>query len=439
MIAKLISSLMALTAIAELAFYAFKSRDTTFILGPAFSNIGRIDHFTDLQVVTLNGASCPIPLELIYDRGCYFNQTNIPRLFIGLARLLGVNKDSTIWAGFILGTFAIAAILCAYILYLHQWRLVLATGVALSLYPFRLALERGNIDLIILIILILAGLLAAARPPTILKTSLITGLFVLGSMGKLYPLLLTPLLILNYKEVLRGRYSFLSIAIPLIIASTSFFILLPDVHAMLRESYKDVAGGLSYGLATLVEPTLGGFGLLGLKLAIIALIAASSFSSIDVFGHQSLAADVSGSLASAKTSERLGGILFIIGATLLVSTYLIFINGIYRISVPFILILPAIIHAIQISSPPEASAGKPALGHQDNAGILFLLLVLFSIGIAGYRPYATGSNLQHYTNLFLNLILIPTAVGTVGSALALVFLRQKTTNADLGGRRFTQA
>ena len=439
MIAKLISSLMALTAIAELAFYAFKSRDTTFILGPAFSNIGRIDHFTDLQVVTLNGASCPIPLELIYDRGCYFNQTNIPRLFIGLARLLGVNKDSTIWAGFILGTFAIAAILCAYILYLNQWRLVLATGVALSLYPFRLALERGNIDLIILIILILAGLLAAARPPTILKTSLLTGLFVLGSMGKLYPLLLTPLLILNYKEVLRGRYSFLSIAIPLIIASTSFFILLPDVHAMLRESYKDVAGGLSYGLATLVEPTLGGFGLLGLKLAIIALIAASSFSSIDVFGHQSLAADVSGSLASAKTSERLGGILFIIGATLLVSTYLIFINGIYRISVPFILILPAIIHAIQISSPPEASSGKPALGHQDNAGILFLLLVLFSIGIAGYRPYATGSNLQHYTNLFLNLILIPTAVGTVGSALALVFLRQKTTNADLGGRRFTQA
>jgi hypothetical protein len=122
-----------------------------------------------------------------------------------------------------------------------------------------------------------------------------------------------------------------------------------------------------------------------------------------------------------------------------VSTYLIFINGIYRISVPFILILPAIIHAIQISSPPEASAGKPASGHKDNAGILFLLLVLFSIGIAGYRPYATGSNLQHYTNLFLNLILIPTAVGTVGSALALVFLRQKTTNADLGGRRFTQA
>ena len=104
---------------------------------------------------------------------------------------------------------------------------------------------------------------------------------------------------------------------------------------------------------------------------------------------------------------------------------MIFINGIYRISVPFLLILPAIIHALQISSPPEASAGKPALGHQDNAGVLILLLVLISIGIAGYRPYATGSNLPHYTNLFLKLILIPTAVGTVGSALALVFIRQK--------------
>ena len=48
MLAKLISALMGLTAIAELAFYAFKNYSATFILGPAFSNVGRIDHFTDL-------------------------------------------------------------------------------------------------------------------------------------------------------------------------------------------------------------------------------------------------------------------------------------------------------------------------------------------------------------------------------------------------------
>lgn len=423
MLAKLISALMGLTAIAELAFYAFKNHSATFILAPAFSNVGRIDHFTDLQVVTLNGTSCPIPLEKIYETGCYFNQTNIPRLFIAFARLLGIGKDSTIAVGFILGTLAIVAVLWAYVLCLQRWRLVLATGIGLSLYPFRLALERGNIDLIILILLMLSGLLASARPPSILKTSLITGLFVVGSLGKLYPLLLTPLLMINYKEILRGRCAFLAVVLPMAIASASFFALLPDLHAMLRESYKDGAGGLSYGLATLVEPTLAGIGPLGLKLAVIALIAVSSFSAIDVFGNQSLAAEVRGSLASDKTGVRLIGILFIIGTTILLGTYFIFINGIYRISLPFLLILPAIVHAIRFSPSSPAMAGQARPVHSDKDGLLFLLLIVVSIGVAGYRPYLTTSNLQHYTNLFLNLILIPAAVGTLGSALALILVQ----------------
>jgi hypothetical protein len=82
MLAKLISALMALTAIAELAFYAFKSHSLNFIFEPALSNVGRVDYFIDLQVVTLNGASCQVPLAMIYEKSCYFNQTNIPRLFI---------------------------------------------------------------------------------------------------------------------------------------------------------------------------------------------------------------------------------------------------------------------------------------------------------------------------------------------------------------------
>ena len=162
--AVLISAIMGVLAIAELIFYAFKDRSTNFILGPAFNNVGRIDHFTDLQVVTLNGASCPMPLGTIYEKGCYFNQTNIPRLFIGFARFLGIGKEHTLWLGVAIGAFAIAAVLLAYALCLQQWRLVMATACGLSLYPFRLALERGNIDLIILIILVFSGLIAAARP-----------------------------------------------------------------------------------------------------------------------------------------------------------------------------------------------------------------------------------------------------------------------------------
>jgi len=142
MTAILISAIMGLTAIAELIFYAFKDRSTSFILGPAFSNVGRIDHFIDLQVVTLNGASCSRPLETIYEKGCYFNQTNIPRLFISLARFIGVGKEDTLWVGVAIGAVAISAVLLAYALCLRQWRLVMATACGLLLYPFRLALLR---------------------------------------------------------------------------------------------------------------------------------------------------------------------------------------------------------------------------------------------------------------------------------------------------------
>ncbi len=133
--------------------------------------------------------------------------------------------------------------------------------------------------------------------------------------------------------------------------------------------------GLSYGLATLVEANLAGIGPLGLKLAVIALIAVSSFSAIDVFGDQSLAAEVRGSLASNKTGVRLIGILFIIGTTILLGTYFIFINGIYRISLPFLLILPAIVHAIRSSPSSPAMAGQARPVHPDEDGLMFLLLV----------------------------------------------------------------
>jgi len=422
MTAILLSAIMGLTAIAELIFYAFKDRSTSFILSPAFSNVGRIDHFIDLQVVTLNGASCSRPLETIYEKGCYFNQTNIPRLFISLARFIGVGKEDTLWVGVAIGAIAIAAVLLAYALCLRQWRLVMATACGLLLYPFRLALERGNIDLIILIILIIlifSGFLAAARPPSVLKTSLLTGLFVMGSLGKVYPLLLTPLLILNYKEIVPGRLSFLAAVIPMAIASASFAGLWPDLHAMLRESYKDVEGGLSYGLATLVEPSLDGIGLLGLKLALIILIASSALSASDPFGIQSLACTVRRCLASTRFRDRLAGILFVIGGTLLAGTYFIFINGIYRISVPFLLILPAIIQSLRFGPASANKPGQTLSDPQSISGVSFLLVIIVCIGVAGYRPYDAGSNLQHYTNLFLNLILIPSAIGAVGSALAL--------------------
>ncbi len=62
---------------------------------------------------------------------------------------------------------------------------------------------------------------------------------------------------------------------------------------------------------------------------------------------------------------------------------------------------------------------QSATKNQDGGGILFLVLVLvvFSIGMAGFRYCDPETNLQHHTNLFLNLILIPVVAGIVDSAL----------------------
>jgi hypothetical protein len=125
------------------------------------------------------------------------------------------------------------------------------------------------------------------------------------------------------------------------------------------------------------------------------------------------------SLVSAKSRERLAGILFVIGSTLLAGTCFIFINGIYRISVPFLLIFTAIIQVMRFS---PASSNKPVPNLSDPqsiSGISFLLVSIVCIGLAGYRPCDAGFNLQHYTNQLLNLILIPSVIGAVGTALAL--------------------
>jgi hypothetical protein len=219
------------------------------------------------------------------------------------------------------------------------------------------------------------------------------------------------------KRCIHGKFSWLALAIPAILATLIFCVLLPDIGNMVRESCKDIAGGLSYGLATLVQPNIEGLGFLGIKIALICLVASSAWLPVDVFGNQSLAAQVHTSLNSDRISNRLSGNLFLIGSMLLLATYIVFINGIYRLSIPFIVLMPAMMNTVQVALLRSSQLPQSATKNQDGGGILFLVLVVFSIGIAGFRYCDPKTNLQHYTNLFLNLILIPMVAGIVDSAL----------------------
>ena len=149
-----IPALILTAYIAELAFYSFGPDGLNLFGIQPYFNIDRANHFIDLQVVTLNGHSCGLPMASIYKSSCYFNPTNLPRLFIHIARLLRIGEDSTRATGFALGSISVGLLLFTYQRSLPKLQALITAVLVVGCFPYRLAMERGNIDLVILILLL---------------------------------------------------------------------------------------------------------------------------------------------------------------------------------------------------------------------------------------------------------------------------------------------
>ena len=244
-------ALILMGYIAELALYSFGSDELNLFGTYPFFNIDRANHFIDLQVVTLNGHDCRLPLESIYEKGCYFNPTNIPKLFIYTARFLRIGADSTKAAGFILGSSSIGMILFTYQRSLPRLKAVFAAALVVGCFPYRLAMERGNIDLLVLILLLTSAFFLSLsdskhRPYSFLCICGSTICASIAVLGKAYPVLVSPAIILtilfadNFHP--KEKTYLLSLIAALLIGSVA--VLLPVFSLMTCSSFSEFAGGL---------------------------------------------------------------------------------------------------------------------------------------------------------------------------------------------------
>ena len=428
-----IFALILMGYIAELALYSFGPDGLNLFGTYPFFNIDRVNHFIDLQVVTLNGHDCRLPLESIYEEGCYFNPTNIPKLFIYAARLLRIGADSTKAAGFILGSSSIGLILFTYQHSLPRLQAVFAAALVVGCFPYRLAMERGNIDLLVLILLLTSALFLSFsnskyRPYSLLC---ICGSSICASIavsGKAYPALVSPAIILtilfadnfHHKE----KTYLLSLITALLIGSVA--VLLPDISHMTSSSYREIAGGLGYGLLTSPDKDLSTVFIIASKLAIIGIITSSAvFDKSDFFGSRTSAKDLLSLLTSSSPKQRFIPITFLFGSSILLGTYFVFINGIYRLSVSLALITIWIVHSLCA----EKSKGQQ---RRPNGTALFTLSLLL-IAYSGYRPYVSDSDLQHLTQIFIEFFLYPLTMGWLISVLytLTLLITSKTKDSSL--------
>lgn len=162
--------------------------------GHPFWGIPRMQpEFADLRLLT-HSADCDATVQELLNNivNCDpFERTlNYPPITLGLSRLLGINADSTPLLGFSQGVLAIVGVSFAF-LNLSKLQLnarILLLTLCIGSFPFQLALERGNYDLWVLILLLPLGLLIEAPNPSPLKKWTIATLSFWLAALKIFPL-----------------------------------------------------------------------------------------------------------------------------------------------------------------------------------------------------------------------------------------------------------
>ena len=437
MIYRLISLALFARAAIELFIYSYRPPGSSLGGYVAFSGLDRFYHFADLQVISFNGAGCEEPISTIYEKSCYFHPwgVNVPTTLIRLLRLIGVGEANHIHIGFTLGLAAMCGIICIYWICLKPWQCCLGIALTISSFPLRLALERGNIDLLILCLLLLGC--AAFSNGGLEKRELLIRLYYLSGISifafagasKVYPLTLLPLLLIYFAcspEAHRPeRFWPTRTAFALLTLISSIVVivfLLPDIPEMLRSSYADMSGGLSYGLQTFpgVQDSFMLYSII--RFAAIAIVVALSFSNNEFrmyFGAYYVAKKAVHCMRAGSWTVRYSAIMYITGAFLFIATYFLFTNGIYRLAIPLVMCMPLLLKCIK----PECKhkqCGSDRLLSIINSGVAGRLLIvgLFAIvSYAGYRPYASSSNIQHLTSLYICWVAVPCIIAFLTSSM----------------------
>jgi len=270
----------------------------------AFHDIPRsaIDNrFMDLKIWTANGADCEIPIQLIRpDRHCAISNYvfDYPKLPLHVIRLLGIQSNHNIVIGVALG---LTAIIFAWLLLGKTFPtekkdrltntaiLAFASLVVFNSYQMKLLIERGQLDSLLLIIVLAPFLIASYRGLNRLNSDWLLPLYLTSSFIK--PLMLAPALAVavdviygslsRAAQALRSRTQarqklFIEVArsLAVIIGFTATYALLrSDIHVASRYLADTITGGkIGFGLTTLDNAAYGDWDLsLHSKLLFTAL------------------------------------------------------------------------------------------------------------------------------------------------------------------------
>ncbi len=248
----------------ELVGYAYGS-------SAAFNDVPRANPsevFFDLRILTHNGVNCEININEIEPyRHCAVNlyPYNYPTFALWFVRLLGINPDSTSAVGVILGFTSIALLT---IFFLQRMREVLpyrltTCAIFLSLigslnsFSFRYALERGQVDLLVLDLILLPLVLPFPSSKNEKKIpNRFTGIYIgliLSSLTKIFTLpALVGISTLETLSLIKQRMNALCLILIWIVVIACGISLISPIQISRNLNMKGL-GGHGFGLDVLLD------------------------------------------------------------------------------------------------------------------------------------------------------------------------------------------
>ena len=351
---------------------------------PAFAGLPQMSPgFADLRQLT-HAAGCGAAFaELLANTvNCdlWSRPFNYTEPSLHLVRVLGINTTNTPLIGLLLGVAAVALSVVFILQSVNgRARAYWLAAMFLGSFPFQLALERGNHDLLVLVgcLLIPALFLSRSAWMTPVLAFAVTAL-------KLFPLVgLVPWSLLQLR---RPRSRWLAAAI-LLGTGVGLAIQISDLPAIMANTPKS-DGGNGFGLLASYAGVLG-TGAAGaltlLKLALMSLSAAFCERRLDQRG---LAPTQDESLSSSLSQQAA-----LLMGTMVVIVYVISRSWDYRL-IFGLGVLPSWLN----SRPHDSQAGLPWLG----MGLVFV----------GYEQYLRGS-LGSAAHLLADVVIQPLLIGVL--------------------------
>ena len=346
----------------------------------AFGDVPRAfgnDVFFDLKILTYNLVDCEVPLSSYPADSCTHNLYSFgyPVYPLYLLRNLGLDSSAHIWVGSCMGLITSTLIFLFFIRNMatslnNKYQLLLATTLSLAFCsgPFRYIVERGQLDQIIIILLLLPQLLTNvtnAGPRTKGIFMLIATCFclVLGALTKIYPaiaLLYISMLLIVYQLPFRlasisrtlkttkswsllppQNLFFLSLSFSLFFISLAIPIFLREIIGSASSMVPPNVDGHGFGLnvlinapyATSIPLSLAGKILVFTASLLTTLIAAKKIDFIRHFAYTSF--------YRLRSADQ----LFFTTSALLVPLYLLTRSINYKLSL-LILILPSLCRGV---------------------------------------------------------------------------------------------